>query len=85
MLWVPMMLPMLGKLRLPGHNRQDARPGLVIVSVGHHFPEAKDADAPFPIQASPGFGAHRKLLQPAAAWSQFPLNLTLTCRNPVSR
>lgn len=47
--------------------------GLVIVSVGHLFHKAEHAKAPFPIWASPGFGAHEQLLQPTAVWSQPPL------------
>lgn len=70
-----------------GCNRQDASPGLVLVSVGHCFAKAECANAPFPIQASPGFGADEKLLQPTAVQSRRrspPLNLTVICRNLVS-
>lgn len=52
--WVPVMLlcwesciflPLGTKI---GHNKQAACSGLVLVSVGLHFPEAEDADTPFP-------------------------------------
>lgn len=36
-------------------------------------------------RASLDFGFREELLRPAAAWRQTPLNLTVTCRNRVSR
>jgi len=81
--WESCILPAAGTKI--GCNRRTAPLGLALVYAGRHFPEAEHANTLFPIWASLSFGAHGKLLQPTAVWSQTSLNLAVICRNLVSR